>query len=308
MIETHTVIPLAADIDYTNVDAICGYQMLLCKIFEGAGGFVHPAVTNATIHAVRQQGLLWLKDVRTLIADILSAPVCGKSALVGMESAEFEAQSAPCITLAAIPDLLDSYDLLYRVCNGDPCYDYLREVKLKTVNRWLRGDKAISDIDVALLLLSETDRDIRSLEKRYTDYAFSILGKWIDELTRYGRFINTPLAEAYKRLVYLLNDDLFAYLGRKDKQEAAKTAWAKAYIVEDPRTLDTPALRAYIPFARTLAHLRRTPFEDSEAEYETLAAELASRPDLHPFYRQILRLSIDTRKCLLAVCYPEETA
>ncbi len=282
-----STIPAASEIEYSNVEQVCGYQLLLCRIFRRAGGFDYPYIANATVRQVQREALIWLRDVRFLIADILD----GKTK-----------------RLASIPDLISAYDIFYRISNGDPCYDYLRYVKMKTVGRWLRGDKSIADTDVVLLLLSEADRDIHSIDKRFSNYAFTMLGKWINELTKYGRFIETSLAEAYKRLTYMLRHDLFAYLGRKEKQDAAKTAWAKAYLVDDISSLDTATLRAYIPFARTVSDLNRIPSEDSEAECEALAEELASRADLHPLYREAIRLESETRKQLSAVCYPEETA
>lgn len=78
-------------------------------------------------------------------------------------------------------------------------------------------------------------------------------------------------------------------------------------MVDDISRLDTAVLMAYIPFARTVSNLKRISLKDSEAEYETLAAELGSRMDLHPLHRQAIRLGIATRKHLLAN-YSEITA
>lgn len=47
-----TAIPSASGIDYGNVDEVCGYQLLLCKIFERAGGFDYSQVSNAAIREV----------------------------------------------------------------------------------------------------------------------------------------------------------------------------------------------------------------------------------------------------------------
>lgn len=197
-----------------------------------------------------------------------------------------------------MPDLISAYDFFYRVCTGGPCYDYLREVKLKTVDRWLMGDKTISDTNVVLLLLLETDRDIRTLEKRYSDFAFNVLGEWIDELARYGRFVDTPLVEAYKRLVYMLNDDLFAYLGRKEKQDAAKMAWTKKYVLQDHTGLDTRTLLRYIGFLLTA---NRRGYCDNGPEdelYCRLWSEYISRPEVNPFFKQALE--IDLAKYVMA--------
>ena len=60
-------VPCAADVDYTNVEEICGYQILLSKIFEESGGFVWPQVVNPIIIEVQRQGAYWLKEVRQII-------------------------------------------------------------------------------------------------------------------------------------------------------------------------------------------------------------------------------------------------
>ncbi len=266
-----TTITAASDIDYSNVDEVCGYQLLLCKIFERAGGSDYPLVTNATIRKVQREGIIWLREVKSMIADILD----GKAN-----------------DFAAIPDLLSAYDFFYRVCNGGTCYDYLREVKLDTVDRWLQGDKSISDTDVVLLLLTEADRDIRSIDKRYSDFAFSVLGEWIDELAKYGRFINIPLAEAYKRLAYMLKDDLFAYLGRKEKQDAAKMAWTKRYALENQSMFDSRTLLRYIGFILT-ANQRGYFNNESEDElYCRLWSEYIFRPEVNPFFKQALEIDL----------------
>ncbi len=92
----------AADIDYTNIQEICGYQLLMCKIYEREGGLYYPARRNATIREVEAQGKIWLENVKGILDDIVS----GKSTT---------------FTLAAIPKLLNAYDFLlqylqWRVC------------------------------------------------------------------------------------------------------------------------------------------------------------------------------------------------
>lgn len=282
---THVMTPditSATYIDYTDVDAICGYSLLLRKIFEQAREFDNP---TATFRAIKNEGETWLCQVKTLIDNLLTAPDNPRSAFS--------------TTIAAMPDLIAAYDTLYRVCYRHPCNGYLRRIKLKTVDRWLRGDKTITETDVVLLLLSEADRDIRTLEKRYYDYAFSALGKWIDELTRHAGFINTPKAEAYKRLEYLLKDNLVAYLGRTEKQDAAKTAWAKAYHVDDPTTLDTPTLRYYINFSNAASNIRAIPIKEQFEDYIRLTTELNSREDLDKYLHAALTIDISLKTNLL---------
>ncbi len=197
-------LPQADCLDYTDLNAICRYQQQLCTLYAQRGGFQSPAPSGSAIRSLLAEGRIWLDNVRSLISGILRS------------------ESSP-LTLAALPDLLESYDLLYRICNGVPCHDYLRQVRLAAVQLWLKGDRSISQTDAVLMIAREADRDIRQLEPRYSRYLFQVLQQWIDELNRYGRFRSLPIKEAARRLRYLLDHDLFAYLG--SRQQAIKHRW-----------------------------------------------------------------------------------
>lgn len=276
-------IPAAADIDYTDVDAIYGYHLLLGKICEMQGGLDCPPVNNATVREIRKQGQCWLREVKALVGSILSSPI---------------PQVMPVIpNLGDMPELVHAYDLMYRITNGTPCYEYLRMVKLKTADRWIKGDRSISGTDVALLLLSEVDRDIRSLDSRYSDYALGVLDSWVDDLDRNGRFTDTPLSEAYTRLTYLLRTDLFVYYGDKDSQDKAKLRWVREYILPDHADLDIHTLSRYIPFIITAN--RKGLFQSGHVDelYCGMWSDYISRPEVHPFFRQALEMDL---KVLLA--------
>ncbi len=278
--------PLASDVNYDDAADICGYQLLLCKMFEKAGGFSYPgAGTNSTIRFVQKEGQVWLRKARRLIASILEAPM-GAS----------HGKTSPC--LGDMPELLSSYDLFHRVCNGGPCYDYLRELKLNTAMRWLRGDRSITKTDVTLMLLQEVNRDNRTLDKRYSDFSISVMGAWIEELTGYGRFRDTPYPEALKRLGYLLDNDLFVYLGSREQRQI-KEKWTNTYAVEDFTMLDTPSLREYIGFIRTATWHRLYPCENYDEQYIQLWSEYASRPDVNRFAREASAMDLEIRQAML---------
>lgn len=274
-------IPQAEDIDYSDVEEICAYQLLLTKMFEREGGFAYPAVANAATREIARQGRVWLKEVAALIQRILS----GAPAPSGL-------------SLGSIPALIDSYDIFHRITYGKPCYRYLREVKLKTADRWLGGDKTISRTDVVLMLLSEADRDISTLDERFYKYAISVMGEWIEELIANGRFVDVQMPECYKRLAYLLRQDLFVYLNSKE-QAKAKAQWIEEYTLSEARLgeLDTRDLRSYLNFARAASAFHSPIFEDYIERHHALLATLSSRPDLHPYHRQTLDLT-------LATCHP----
>lgn len=123
-------------------------------------------------------------------------------------------------TLAVIPKLLDAYDFYYRICNGESANDYIRNIRLKTAGLWAKGDKSISETYLVLEILKEIQRDSRTLDRKYSMFALGVLGDWVKELISYGKFRNIPKAEAYARLQYLIDDDLFAYLGTKEQASA----------------------------------------------------------------------------------------
>lgn len=270
-------LPQAATIDYTNTDEVCGYQVLLCKIYEREGGFEYPAITNAHILEIIRQGQTWLGKVKKMIDDILSGS---------------RGDDIP--TLEAIPDLLDAYDFMFRVCNGRPCLGYVREVKLKTVGQWVKGDRSITETNVALLLLSEVDRDIHTLEERYTNFALSVMEKWIEELVKFGKFRRGTLSESFRKLAYLLNSNLFAYLGSRE-QPKIKAQWAQKYTLaeEQINAIDTETLWSYIKFANALARFNRQSLEEQDELYAHLFSKLLSRPDLNYFYRMALEIDLE---------------
>lgn len=273
-------------VDYTNPDEVCAYQVLLTRLYEQEGGFSSPSVANSATREIRQQGSVWLREARFLIRDILDAPFPSTS-------------SALHSPLSAIPGLLSSYDILHRICNATPCGDFLREVKLKTTDLWLHGNKSISKTDVVLMLLSETDRDIHNLDKRFAQYALTILEKWIEELSVHGRFADIPLSEAYRRLAYLLNRDLFVYLGRTS-QYKVKKQWAQNYTLsaEQLNDLDTDTLQDYIVFANAESHIGQLSIEEQDTRYLRFLTLLSSRPDLHPFLRKAIEIELQNHSVL----------
>lgn len=270
-----THLPPALDINYSDATEACGYQWLLCKKYEQAGGFSYPPVANAVTAGVRRQGSIWLREVRTLIDSVLKGARTGD------------------MTLASVPGLLSSYEFFYSICKGANCRDYVREVAIKTTERWVKGDRSITQTDVALLLLREIDLDIRKIENRYIDFALGVMSSWIEELTLYGQFRDITCGEAYRRLTYLLKKDLSFFIGSKE-QAAEKTQWIRKFTLSDRDidNLDTPSLRSYITFVNTVAYLDAANIETHESTYISLISKLATRTDIDPYTRQALELEL----------------
>ena len=176
----------ANDINYGNADEICGYQMLLSKMFEHAGGFDIPRKTNAISREIQSQGLIWLRNVKMIMKGILSSSNTTK------------------LTLKAMPRLIESYDFLYRICNGTRCLDYIREVRFKTIDSFAKGNKDISQTAVILMLNEEISRNITSTPQRYFDYIGRITAKWVNELIDSGKLSDMSIEDVYLTLGFLL--------------------------------------------------------------------------------------------------------
>lgn len=267
-------IPRAADIDYNDTEEVYSYSQLLGRLLEWYGGLNIPRENSSIVRALDAEGGYWLTEVRRLLVD---APV------------------------SAVPDLLEAYIFLDSACRGRRDTGFYNEVRVNAVKRCLGGDKALTETQIVCLLWPMVCSDPRNEDQRYAKYCSSCLDSWIKELREFGRFSDIPDTEAYQRLHFVANHNLFAFIaGGKEVERTTKINWAKAYLVEDISSLDTAALRAYIPFARTVSDLKQTPFEESEAEYEAFSEELETRADLNPLYREAIRLGIESRKRLLA--------
>lgn len=275
------IIP-ANSINYKNVDEICAYRSLLCKIYECEGGFNLQAKYTPTTREIAQQSLVWLREAKALIESILRGGVAYAN-------------------LGDIPRLLQSYDFFYRIGNGAPCYDYIREVKLKTVDCRVKGDKSISQTEVVLLLLSEADRDIRNLEERYAKYALTVMSKWVDELVECAEFKDTPKSETYRRLSYLIDTDLSTHFGRKEEAKI-KAQWISTHILADEQidAADTETLWAYSTFIDSLPSRNQKEYEHHNLMYMHILSILASRPDVHPYLVKAIELTFKRQKALIA--------
>ena len=266
-------IPAAADINYLDVDEIYGYQLLLCKRFEQAGGFDLPRKTNFTILEVQKQGFVWLRAVKRTIEDILS-PV-----------------NETGMALDAIPKLVDAYEFFYRVCNNTSAFSFIRKVRLKTAEYWVKGNNTITETDVVLGILREVRRDVRTLDNKYSQYAYSVKDRWIEELCKNGKFRNVTLWEAYGRLSYLIQSDLFAYF---NNQAVVKANWVRTYSLSDDEMnlLYTATLWRYIAFLNNVSFMSDMPSERYDELYVSNISRLLSRSDLHPFVREALELDL----------------
>lgn len=261
-------LPSASRLNYTDTDEVYSYFLLLEKYRERFGGLTAPRGNSPVLNSLDREAAYWLKKVERILTD---GPI------------------------SAVPPLLDAYDLAYRICWHRPATEFNKTVRCATVQRWLKGERTLSSTDIMLLLWPLVVSDYTTVDSRYREYCSSVYDSWMNELLENGSFRHdTPSGDVYRRLVHILGKDLFAYVaGGKAAQEKCKRKWTETYRVTDLTRLDTPTLRVYIPFAITASRLGYLPANDRQSDYNTLLAELVSRTDLHPLYREALKIECE---------------
>ena len=163
-----------------------------------AGGFADAPLSTARQRDLRRQARQWLDQVRPLL-ETLSNPTPQKIRTVDNDdNADNDENSA------ALSAALRAYDMMHRVAHGAPDPDYVRRIRLNLVQRWARGDRSLSQTEIALMIADEIDRDISTLPARYITFYLDLQSRWIRELAAHGTFPGLPAEETYLRLARLL--------------------------------------------------------------------------------------------------------
>ncbi|MBD5356174.1 MAG: hypothetical protein HDR88_04095 [Bacteroides sp.] len=164
--------------------------------YEQAGGFTYPRITNPEIRQIQTEGKIQLREAKYLITHLLNIPL-------HTTPQPTNSSSLSSTSLSHLPQLLSVYDLLYRICYGKPNADFVTSSRLAAVDRWIKGDKTLTQTDIVIMLAEEIDRDIRGIDPKYVRYCLTTQEKWLKEFTLRGRFLNTPSPEAQRRLRFL---------------------------------------------------------------------------------------------------------
>ncbi|MBD5356424.1 MAG: hypothetical protein HDR88_05395 [Bacteroides sp.] len=197
------MLPSASNIDYSSPKVILDYQLLLLKHYEAEGALNSPRTNSPAIKLIDHEADIWLKNVETFLLP----------------------HTTPSSPTAYIPSLLSAYDLIHRACRQTaPPIEFLNSVRKDTADRWLAGDKSLSQTRLMLLLWHIMDQD-----RRYRDFCLTINDTWIRELLKYGRFRGITNDEAALRLNHILSQDLTLYLGPSPiTQSAHRRRWSRA--------------------------------------------------------------------------------
>ncbi|MBD5356214.1 MAG: hypothetical protein HDR88_04305 [Bacteroides sp.] len=197
-------------------------HLLLLKQYETEGALNSPRTNSLTVKSIDREAETWLKNVENLLLPKTPAPTI-TSPKTSIPSPS--CPKLPTCPTASVPSLLSAYDLIHRACRQTPpSTEFLNSVRKATADRWLAGDKSLSQTQLMLLLWHMMDQD-----RHYRDFCLTLNDSWIRELLKYGRFRGITPEEATLRLNHILSQDLTLYLGTSPTtQSAHRRRWSRS--------------------------------------------------------------------------------
>ena len=192
------------------------------------------------------------------------------------------------IPISDVPDVLECYDLLYRLGYKKlPEGNFISENKRRVYNAWKQGSPKIEESALIRMLTPDAKFSPQTAPKEYVSAYKEVVKKWVDTLVKFGEFPNVTTPEAYLRLAILLREGLTEYTNLNVEQ--LKHKWYEKYRVDDINTLGTYVLRSYRSFVNALfpAILEH---EQVVKLDNTISQALVFRNDLEGFDKQAFKL------------------
>ncbi len=189
-----------------------------------------------------------------------------------------------------IPELLDYYDIAYRIGNKClPDKTIIGKHKHRVFNAWNAGDRTIEESAVYGMIMPEVAYHPESADRQYYVAYHTLKDKWILTLKRYDYFPEVTTYENYLRLALMMRENIDGECG--DKSESIKRRWYDHNRIDDFSKVSTAILRSYRRFASSLF--------PAVFDYETqlnldnrILSELSTRTDLNPHDREAFAMAL----------------
>lgn len=196
-----------------------------------------------------------------------------------------------------VPNLLDHYDIIYRI--GNKCVPdnlFISAYKRRVLDAWKSGDKRIDESSVYGMIIPEVVYHPEKADRDYQMAYQAIRRKWIATLNIHSRFPDVTAYENYQRLALIMRDNLGKEFGAKANE--AKRKWYEQNKIEDFSTVGSLILRSYRRFASSLfpSIFNHKAVLDID---NRILTELSGRPDLTPYDRQASALALEFNKKFL---------
>lgn len=199
--------------------------------------------------------------------------------------------------LSEITELLDYYDICYRIGNKTlPDSTFISSQKKRVFKAWKAGDKEISESMIFGIVAPAVSYHRGSIDRDNTIAHQTLKEKWIATLKKFARFPDATTYENYQRLALIMRENLDREL--RDDADTAKRRWYECNRVDDLTTLGSQLLRSYRRFASSLfPHVLS--YEDVTLLDNLILSELSTRRDLPPHDRDAFRLALQFNQEML---------
>ena len=191
--------------------------------------------------------------------------------------------------LNEVPDLIEYYDILYRIGNKCmPDSSFISGHKLRVFKAWRAGDRRIEESQVFGIIAPQVTYHPETADRTYFAIYQSLKERWIATLGKHDRFPDATTYENYQRLALMMRENLDRELGKD--ADAVKRRWYKRNRVDDLTTLGTQLLRSYRRFVSSLfpSILNHKTVLDID---NRILEELSTRPYLPPHDREAFLLA-----------------
>lgn len=190
-----------------------------------------------------------------------------------------------------VPELLDYYDILYRIGNKTlPDSTYIKRHKQRVLRAWKSRDKEIAESSVFGMIVPEASFRQMNADRDFLATFNSIKAKWIATLKKSGRFPEATTYENYLRLAQLMRQNLDKEFG--NKVEVAKRKWNESNKIDDLSSISSLILKSYRRFVSSL-YPTILDYNTQTTLDNRILNELSTRTDLHPYDREAFRMALE---------------
>lgn len=193
-----------------------------------------------------------------------------------------------------IPDLLECFDIAYRIGNRRmPDSVFINRYKRNVLRAWKAGDMEIEESSIFGIVAHEVSYHPKGTDREYVTTYLSLKDKWVATLKKHDCFPDVTAYENYRRLALIMRDSLGKEFGCH--ADDMKRRWYYKNRVEDLSTLSSLLLRSYRRFVCSLS-TAVIDFDEKMELDNRIIEELSTRPDLHPNDREAYRLASEFNK------------
>lgn len=195
-----------------------------------------------------------------------------------------------------IASLTGYYSLLYTIgyCKLPEVF-LLEKQRDRLVRSWMSGDKTIEESDVYGVLYDSAHNPMSPMSTASSQAFNKLREEWVKTLKRYNSFPNIDTYELYKRLAFIMRDNVDSYFG--GNSTVAKEVWFEKNRIAEYSTVSTKILTAYRHFVCSLFPSVLSSRDMKKLDVAVLN-ELVKRKDLNDYDLKAyqLALAFETRK------------